>query len=100
MAAIYLNGWNILSFNFTKRDALSSVCIRYHRCRVQIKFLVTCITGASSEYNFTQRCLANPTGLWREVFCGVYMRGGMPSRHDFSRTNQMSPFSRYRFHDV
>jgi hypothetical protein len=29
MAAIYSNGgnrWNILGFNFTKRDALSSVC--------------------------------------------------------------------------
>jgi hypothetical protein len=29
MAAIYSNGgncWNILDFNFTKRDALSSVC--------------------------------------------------------------------------
>ena len=32
MAAIYSNGgnrWNILGFNFTKRDALSSVYIRY-----------------------------------------------------------------------
>jgi hypothetical protein len=32
MAAIYSNGgnrWNILSFNFTKRDALSSLYIRY-----------------------------------------------------------------------
>ena len=29
MAAIYSNGdnrWNVLGFNFTKRDALSSVC--------------------------------------------------------------------------
>ena len=29
MAAIYSNGgnrWNILGFNFTKRDALSSIC--------------------------------------------------------------------------
>ena len=32
MTAIYSNGsnrWNILGFNFTKRDALSSVYIRY-----------------------------------------------------------------------
>jgi hypothetical protein len=32
MAAIYSNGgnrWNILGFNFTERDALSSVYIRY-----------------------------------------------------------------------
>ena len=32
MAAIYSNGgnrWNIFGFNFTKRDALSSVYIRY-----------------------------------------------------------------------
>jgi hypothetical protein len=32
MAAIYSNGgnrWNILGFNFTKRDALSSVCKIY-----------------------------------------------------------------------
>ena len=32
MAAIHSNGgnrWNILGYNFTKRDALSSVYIRY-----------------------------------------------------------------------
>jgi hypothetical protein len=35
MAAIYSNGgnrWNILGFNFTKRDALSVVYIRYLWC--------------------------------------------------------------------
>ena len=39
MAAIYSNGgdrWNILGFNFTKRDALSSV---YKISMVQARFL-------------------------------------------------------------
>ena len=41
MAAIYSNGgnrWNILGFNFTKRDALSSVykiSMRTKRCQMQ-----------------------------------------------------------------
>jgi hypothetical protein len=44
MAAIYSNGgnrWNILAFNFTKRDALSSVykiSMLYTRCGVATKF--------------------------------------------------------------
>jgi hypothetical protein len=46
MAAIYSNGcnrWNILGFNFTKRDALSSVYkisiwVQY----IMIMFLLTC----------------------------------------------------------
>jgi hypothetical protein len=64
--------------------------INPYNCILTFAWLLI-LTGASSEYNFTQRCLANLTGIWREVFCGVYMRGEMPSR---------GPIRRRHSHDI
>jgi hypothetical protein len=57
MAAIYSNGgnrWNILDFNFTKRDALSSV--------YKISMILDLTRSSSERYNH------RPSGnLWQEL---------------------------------
>ena len=59
MAAIYSNGgncWNILGFNFTKRDALSSVYKISMVCR-------RTIVVSSSTKKFTKECMHASTAV-------------------------------------
>ena len=65
MAAIYSNGgnrWNILGFNFNKRDALSSVY------GVLLKFSLLDLSFAFKKVNIAQQHLAES----RPVFMGLY----------------------------
>ena len=72
MAAIYSNGgnrWNILGFNFTKRDALSSVYqismagrLLVHACRMSVSYPPT---HPQQE-----------TWSWRNMVGGIWREGG------------------------